>query len=219
MKEYRFPCDEIGNVRSSNWNFISGDDRFSLDLESLCKVVLVIVLFQKVCKVLKVFTFEPFLMLLLRFFWTEQTSADFAFEHELFRLLLVRLAWFYIKLVTIFLQRFAGKWRLLLKCLIGLFILNGLTRKPKIIFKSEGLPGFFVERVKMLLLEFRVGKAMRGWAIRTEFVHLMLFVIIEIDALVSERRGGIIVDIIINHYWLGLIFLKITLYNFPIKFV
>jgi hypothetical protein len=52
----------------------------------------------------------------------------------------------------------------------------------------------------MLLLEFRVGKAMRGWAIRTEFVHLMLFVIIEIDALVSERRGGIIVDIIINHY-------------------
>ncbi len=47
----------------------------------------------------------------------------------------------------------------------------------------------------------------------------MLFVMIEIDALVSERGGRIVVDIIINHYWLGLIFLKITLYNFSIKFV
>ena len=52
----------------------------------------------------------------------------------------------------------------------------------------------------MLFLEFRVGKAMRGWAIRIEFVHLVLFVIIEIEALVSKRRGGIIVDIIVNHH-------------------
>jgi hypothetical protein len=48
---------------------------------------------------------------------------------------------------------------------------------------------------------------------------LILFVMIEIDILASERGGGIVVDIIINHYWLGLIFLKITLYNFSIKFV
>jgi hypothetical protein len=75
-----------------------------------------------------------------------------------------------------------------------------LAREPKIILKSEGLPGFFVERVKMLFLEFRVGKAMRDWAIRTEFIRLMLFVMIEIDILVSERGGGIVVDIIINHY-------------------
>jgi hypothetical protein len=110
------------------------------------------------------------------------------------------LAWFYIELVTIFWQRFAGKWRLLLNCLIGLLILNGLTREAKIILKSQGLPGFFVERVKILFLEFCVGNAMRGWAIRTEFVRLMLFVMIEIDALVSERGGRIVVDIIINHY-------------------
>jgi hypothetical protein len=139
-------------------------------------------------------------MLLFRFFRTKKTSADFSFEHELFRLFLVRLAWFYIKLVGIFWQRFAGKWRLLLKCLIVLLILNGLAREPKIILKSERLPWFFVERVKMLFLEFCVGKAMRDWAIRTEFIRLMLFVMIEIDILVSERGGGIVVDIIINHY-------------------
>ncbi len=158
-------------------------------------------------------------MLLLRFLWTEKTSAHFAFEHKLLRLLLVRLAWFYVELVTIFRQRFAGKWGLQLEFLFALFVLDGLAREPKIVLESERFPGFFVERVKMLFLEFCVGNAMGGWPTRAEFVLLILIKIIEIDTLVSKRRRGIVVDIIINHYWLGLIFLKITLYNFSINFV
>ena len=84
--------------------------------------------------------------------------------------------------------------------MFALFILDGLTREPKIVLESERFPGFFVERVKMVFLEFCVGNAMGGWPIRAEFILLMLVEIIEIDTLVSKRRRGIVVDIIIHHY-------------------
>ncbi len=141
-----------------------------------------------------------FLLFFLWRFGTEKTSAYVYFKHKIFWLFLV---WLNIKLIDAFWWGITWKGIWLLKIFLTLAVFYLSARKVKVFLESERFSWLLVERVKMALIIMLHGVERNVIDLKTRSFITTFIKDIQIKITIFDKGSGIIIVIIIYHYWGG----------------